>query len=254
MFEVDGDAYDRLMGRYSRLLAPAFADAASVAAGQRALDVGCGPGALTAVLVRRLGAHHVCAMDPSSAFVAACAKRNPGVRVLKGEAARIPFADSEFDAALAQLVMHFVADAPAAALEMRRVVRPGGAVAACVWDFAGGMRLIRTFWEAAGEIEPDRAAGPDDRAFGRDGELGRLFEGAGLTQVRTGALDVQVSYTGFDDLWSGFLGGVGPVGVFCASLDPGRLERMREDVRARLGSPAGAFELPARAWYAVGRR
>jgi SAM-dependent methyltransferase len=254
MFEVDGDAYDKLMGRYSRLLAPVFADAAGVVAGQRALDVGCGPGALTAELVRRLGPQHVCAIDPSATFVEACARRNPGVRVLKGEAGRIPFGDDEFDASLAQLVMHFVSDAPAAAREMRRVVRPGGAVAACVWDFAGGMRLIRTFWEAASAIDPDRALGPDDRAFGREGELGRLFEGVGLTQVRTGALDVQVSYEGFDDLWSGFMGGVGPVGVFCASLDRESLDRLREDVRARLGSPTGAFELPARAWYAVGRR
>lgn len=253
MFEVDGEAYDRLMGRYSRLLAPAFADAAGVARGQRALDVGCGPGALTAELAHRLGSHHVCAIDPSATFVQACSKRNPGVRVLKGEAGRIPFPDADFDAALAQLVMHFVADAPAAAREMRRVVRPGGVVAACVWDFAGGMRLIRTFWEAARELDPDRALGPEDRAFGRDGELGQLFEGAGLTQVRTGALDVQASYSGFDDLWAGFLGGVGPVGVFCASLDGDGLERLREEIRTRLGSPAGAFELPARAWYAVGR-
>jgi SAM-dependent methyltransferase len=241
------------MGRYSRPLAPAFADATGVAAGQRVLDVGCGPGALTAELVRRVGAERVSAVDPSEPFVEACARRNPGVRVVRGHAGKIPFADGSFEAALAQLVLHFVGDPAAAAAEMRRVVRPGGAVAACVWDFGGGMRMLRAFWDSALAIDP---TAPDElvrRRFGRDGEIGELFESAGLGDVVTGALDVEAAYDGFDDLWAGFLAGAGPAGAYCSSLDLRGRTRLREELRSRLGSPAGRFSLPARAWYAVGR-
>jgi SAM-dependent methyltransferase len=217
------------------------------------LDVGCGPGALTAELVRRVGAERVSAVDPSQPFVEACARRNPGVRVVPGHAEKIPFADASFDAALAQLVLHFVGDPPAAAAEMRRVVRPGGAVAACVWDFGGGMRMLRAFWDSALAIDP---AAPDElvkRRFGRDGEIGELFESAGLDGVVTGALDVEAAYDGFDDLWAGFLSGVGPAGAYCCSFDERRRTILREMLRSRLGLPDGRFSLPARAWYAVGR-
>src|SRR5437870_2454589 len=148
-FRVAGSAYDCFMGRYSRPLAVTFADAAGVAAGQHVLDVGCGPGALTEELVRRVGASAVAAVDPSEPFVEECARRNPGVEVRQGTAEVLPFADGAFDRALAQLVLHFVSDPAAAAGELRRVLRPGGSAAACVWDFAEGMQMLRLFWDAA---------------------------------------------------------------------------------------------------------
>ena len=252
-FRVSDEAYDRFMGRYSRPLAGALADAAGIETGQTALDVGCGPDALTGELVRRLGAGSVWAIDPSEPFVEACARRHPGVDVRLGRAEDLPYPDGRFDAALAELVLHFVSDAPAAAREMRRVVRPGGAVAACVWDFAGGMRMLRLFWDAALSVDP---IAPDEATtlrFGRDGEIGELFAEAGLGEIVTGALDVEASYEGFDDFWLPFLTGAGPAGSFCASLDSERQAALREDLRARLGSPEGPFTLPARAWYAVGR-
>jgi SAM-dependent methyltransferase len=252
-FRVSEEAYERFMGRYSRPLAPALADAAGIEAGQTALDVGCGTGALTSELVRRLGAPRVFAIDPSEPLVAACSRRNPGVDVRLGQAEALPYPDSTFDAALAELVFHFVSDPHAAAAEMRRVVREGGAVAACVWDFAGGMRMLRSFWDAALAIDP---AAPDeaaDRPFGRDGELATLFAETGLRDVVSGALQVEASYTDFDDFWEPFLGGAGPAGSFLASLDPERRDAVREELGTRIGSPEGPFTLPARAWYAVGR-
>ena len=252
MFRVGDAAYDRFMGRYSRPLAGVFADAAGVAAGQRVLDVGCGPGALTGELRGRLGAASVCAIDPSEPFVEACARLNPGVDVRHGSAEDLPYADREFDAALAELVFHFVSDPLLAAREMARVVRPGGTVGACVWDFAGGMTMLRVFWEAALVVNPRAPDEAGTLRFGRDGELGELFAAAGLREIAGGALDVEAAYDGFDDFWQPFLGGAGPAGAFCASLDEGGRARLREGMFDRLGCPSGPFALPARAWYAVG--
>jgi ubiquinone/menaquinone biosynthesis C-methylase UbiE len=252
-FRGSGEAYDRFMGRYSTPLAAAFADAAGIAAGRRALDVGCGPGALTAELVRRLGAENVAAIDPSESFVDACRRRNPGVDVQVARAEDLPHADDLFDAALAQLVLHFVSDPDATAREMHRVVRSGGIVAACVWDFGGGMTMLRLFWDAALALDPSAPDEAETRRFGRVGEIAELFVGAGLRDVTNGALDVEAAYEGFDDFWTPFLTGTGPAGSYCASLDNESRLRLREDLRARLGSPPGPFTLTARAWFATGR-
>jgi SAM-dependent methyltransferase len=252
-FQVSGEAYDCFVGRYSTPLARAFADVAAVEAGVTAVDIGCGPGALTAELVHRIGADGVAAIDPSDPFVAECRRRNPGVDVRLASGEALPFADQTFDRALAQLVLHFVADPAAAAGEARRVLRPDGIAAACVWDFHDGMRLIRHFWDAALSIDP---AAPDEAAtlrFGRDGEIGELFAAAGFRAVTTGAIDVEAAYDNFDDLWAGFTGGPGPAGAYCTSLAPEMRERLRDEVRRSLGNPDGAFTLPARAWYATGR-
>ena len=153
-FNVGADAYDRFMGRYSSLLAPLFASFSAVAAGQRVLDVGCGPGALTAELVRRVGPATVTAVDPSERFVAAARQRQPMVNVRRAAAEQLPFEDRVFDAALAQLVVHFMADPVAGLREMGRVTRSGGVVAACVWDHAGGKGPVSTFWAAARRARP----------------------------------------------------------------------------------------------------
>jgi len=252
-FQVSGETYDRFMGRYSAPLAVAFADALAIAPGLDALDVGCGPGALTAELVRRLGAEHVTAVDPSESFVEACRARQPGVDVRLGRAEELPYPDASFDAALAQLVLHFVSDPEAAAREMRRVVRPGGLVAASVWDLGGGMTMLRTFWLAAKAIDPSAPVEAERRRFGREGEIGELFRAAGLAEVTESSLEVSVTYADFDDLWAPFLTATGPAGAYVASLDDERRARVREDLRTRLDSPDGPFTLPARAWYATGR-
>src|SRR4051812_8607795 len=186
-FSVAPDAYDRFMGRYSVPLAPEFADFASVAAGQHVLDVGCGPGALTAELVRRLGPAAVSAVDPSEPFVAAARERHPGVSVQRAAAEDLPFEDKAFDAALAQLVVHFMADPVEGLRELARVTRKDGVVAACVWDHAGGKGPLSLFWEAARQLDP----GVEDEsalAGARKGHLVELFGAAGLRQVEESVL------------------------------------------------------------------
>lgn len=253
LFDVSGEVYDRFMGRYSMRLAHAFAEAAGIGAELTALDVGCGPGALTGELVRRLGAARVAAVDPSPQFVDACRERHPGVEVEHGRAEHLPFADGRFDAVLAQLVLHFVDDPDASAREMARVVRSGGTVAACVWDFGGGMRMLQLFWDAVLALDPSAPDEHRTRPFGREGEIAELLERTGLADVRAGALDIDAWYEGFDDFWQPFLSSTGPAGAYTASLDDQRRSRLREELRARLDSPDGPFALPARAWYATGR-
>src|SRR5262245_21780510 len=182
-FATSGSAYDRFMGRYSMPLAEQFASAGGVERGRTAVDVGCGPGALTRVLVERLGIDAVAACDPSPRFVEECRSRLPGVDVRLGRAEEIPFEDERFDAALAQLVLHFVSDPPVAIVEMARTVRPGGVVGACVWDFAKEMEMLRHFWDAASALDPDAPDEARTLRFGAPGEIVELFEGAGLLQV-----------------------------------------------------------------------
>lgn len=252
-FGVAGETYDSFMGRYSRALADRFADAAGVAHGHNAVDVGCGPGALTGVLVDRLGDDAVAACDPAPGFVTECAARHPGVRVELGRAEAIPFETGRFDHAMAQLVLHFVSEPERAASEMMRVVRPGGSVSACVWDFDDGMEMLRSFWDAALAIDP---AAPDEARtlrFGRPGEIVQLFESAGMVDVVESTLRVSSSYTGFDELWNGFLAGVGPAGAYCTSLGDDDRHRLRSALFDRLGEPSGAFTLGAVARCAVAR-
>lgn len=252
-FLASGQAYDRFMGRYSRPLAVAFADAAGVVAGQSALDVGCGPGALTGVLVARLGAGSVAALDPSEPFVAECAARHPGVVVRLGQAEAVPFAAESFDRVLAQLVLHFVTDPVQCAREFRRVLRSGGVVAACVWDFAEGMQMLRQFWDAALQVDP---AAPDEARtlrFGRAGEIAELLVGAGLEDVTETTLEVHSTYANFEELWSGFLAGVGPAGSYCLSLREDRRTALHDELFRRLASPTGALTFAAMARCATGR-
>ena len=253
-FQASGDAYDAFMGRYSRALAGPFADFAGVPSGRRALDVGCGPGALTGELVRRLGAGQVAACDPSPSFVAACRERHPGVDVRDSPAEALPFDDASFDVSLSQLVLHFVTDPAAAGAEMARVVRPGGTVASCVWNFDAGTQMLGAFWEAAASLDPDA---PEERRvlrFGRPGEISQWLGDANLTGITETTITVSATYRDFEDLWTGFLAGVGPAGSYCLSLSPERREALRVALRERLGEPTAPFTLAAGARAARGVR
>ena len=249
-FDVSAEAYLRFIGRYSEPLAARFADLAGVRPGQRALDVGCGPGALTAELVKRIGAESVSAVEPSASFAAAVRDRLPGVDVRRSAAEQLPFPDDAFDVALAQLVVHFRAGPVQGLREMRRITRPGGTVAACVWDHAGERGPLAAFWAAVRELDPD-AADESELAGVREGDLARLFTQAGLNSVQAGALTVRVRHASFDDWWERFTLGVGPAGIYVTSLTAERRTALREQCRRLL--PAAAIEITAVAWAVSGR-
>jgi SAM-dependent methyltransferase len=244
-FNVTADAYARFMGRFSEPLAVRFAELAQVQAGQRALDVGCGPGGLTAQLVARLGADAVSAVDPSAPFVAAVRARFPRVDVRSGVAEHLPFPDDSFDLALAQLVVHFMTDPASGLSEMARVTRPGGLVAACVWDHAGGGGPLATFWRAVRQIDP-RARDESKLAGAREGHLAELCEAAGLKAIESTSLTVAVRFATFTDWWEPFTLGVGPAGAHVARLDEAQRDLLRSRC-ARLLPPA-PFEVVASAW------
>ncbi len=245
------DAYEKFMGRYSRALAPEFARAAGVAAGQRVLDVGCGTGALTTVLADLVGADRIAAVDPSEPFVEECRSNVPGADIGVAPAEDLPFEDETFDRVLSQLVFTFVQDPPASVREMARVTQPGGLVAACVWDMTGGMTMIGAYWAAVSEVGvPGQSE--VERFGGKPGQLAGLWRDAGLRDVDDRAITVSSGYRDFDELWATFRAGVGPVGVHAESLEGDALDTVREAFRRKLGSPDGAFELTATAWFAAG--
>jgi SAM-dependent methyltransferase len=248
-FVVAADLYDRFMGRYSVPLAPLFADFAGVGEGQRTLDVGCGPGALTAELVRRLGAASVNAVDPSEPFVAAARERHPDVTVQRSVAEHLPFADDEFDASLAQLVVHFMKDPAAGLREMGRVTKSTGVVAACVWDHEGGKGPLSLFWQAAHELDPG-IGGEANLAGAREGHLEELFLSAGLHHIEASALSISTPHQTFDEWWQPYTLGVGPAGSYTAGLEPDQLVQLRERCRALL--PAPPFVVTALAWAVRG--
>jgi SAM-dependent methyltransferase len=249
VFATPASAYDRFMGRWSRLLAPQLADLAGVRNGHRVLDVGCGPGALLTELVGRLGADAVSGVDPSESYVLAARERHPGVDVRVGSAERLPVPDDAFDAALAQLVVHFMADPVAGLREMARVTRSGGTLAACVWDYAGHNDPLWVFWAAARARDPD-VDDESDLAGVREGHLAELFLSAGLDDIESTVLVARLELPDFDEWWRPFTEGVAVAGAYLARLSPGEREELREACRAML--PDGPFTLEARAWAVRG--
>jgi len=249
-FNVAAEAYDAFMGRWSRQLSSQLADFADIHPGQRVLDVGCGTGALTSELVARLGDERVSAVDPSEPFAATMRARFPSVDVRQAPAELLPFPDRAFDAALAQLVVHFMTDPVAGLREMARVSRRGGVVAASVWDHAGQRGPLRAFWAAARTIDAD-VDDESERAGTREGHLAGLFHEAGISDIESTALTVELAHPMFEDWWEPFERGVGPAGAFVAGLDPEQRATLRDECRRRLSD--GAIVISAVAWAARGR-
>ncbi len=242
-FDVPPEAYARFMGRYAAPLAEVFAAFAGVGDGHKVLDVGCGPGALTGYLLS-VGAE-VAAIDPSPPFIDAIRARFPQVEVCRGTAEELPYRTATFDAALAQLVVHFMSDPVIALGQMARVTRRGGVIAACVWD--GPTGALAPFWDAVHVIDP----AAEDEALLSGAEMGHLtglFVAAGLSGVREEPIAVDVVHPTFEEWWEPYTFGVGPAGDYVRRLDDDARTRLESVARERVGS--GPFTVTATAWAA----
>jgi SAM-dependent methyltransferase len=253
----ESDAYDRFMGRWSQRLAPPFLKFAGLKDGDRVLDVGSGTGSLAFAALGEAPAGRVVGVDPSPTYVAHARARAGGDRATfeEGDAQRLRFPDASFDRSLALLVVNFIPDRSAAVREMARVTRPGGVVAAAVWDYGFGMEMLRVFWDEAAALDP--AAGRKDERHMpvcRPGELADLWRAQGLRDVREEGLTVALTFSSFEDFWSPFLGGQGPAGAYVASLPEGPRRDLEQRLRRRLlaGGPDRPITLKARAWAVRG--
>ena len=246
--------YDRHVGRYNAELARALMAHAGVRPGQRALDVGCGPGALTRELVAVLGSDQVAGVDPSPSFVAAARERLPGVDIRVAPAELLPFDDATFDHALAQLVVNFMSDARTGLTEMARVTRRKGRVSAATWDYGQGMTFLRAFWDAAIAVDRDAAAFDEavTMSYCKPDELQDLLYDVGLVNITIDSAEPSARYDSFDELWQPLLGGIGPSGVYVRSLNQARRAALALEYRRLLGVGDGPFTLTARAWLASG--
>lgn len=254
---ASGETYEPDVGRWSRLVASEFVDWLAVAPDARWLDVGCGTGALTSVILTRAAPRAIVGVDRSEDYAAYAREhlhdRRARLRVADAEA--LPFGDGEFDVAVSGLVLNFVPDPYRAVAEMRRVVVPHGLVAVYVWDYAGDMQLMRHFWDAAVALDPAAASLDEGRRFpiARPGPLTEVFTTAGLVDVETRAIDVPTVFRDFDDYWSPFLGGQAPAPGYCVSLPEERRAALRERIRGALPiAPDGSIRLTARAWAVRG--
>ena len=251
-----GSPYEQYVGRWSRQVAPRFLSWLGMPAGKRWLDVGCGTGALSAAIVDHCQPTSVIGVEPSEGFLKT-ARENIGDRVtlLQGSAVALPLGDGEVDVSVCGLVLNFVPDPRAALAEMARVAGNGGTVAAYVWDYAGTMELMRLFWDAAVELDPNAAKLDEGARFPlcRPEPLGHLYTHAGLTDIQVAPIDIQTDFVDFDDYWRPFLGGQGPAPAYVMSLDEGQRGRLRELIRSRLPSePGRPISLTARAWAVRG--
>jgi SAM-dependent methyltransferase len=249
-------AYERYMGRWSRLLVPEYIRFAGVADGQHVLDVGTGIGSLAFTLEAALPSLRIVGLDVSAGFIAhANRSRSARASFEVGDAQALRFADASFDHAMALLVLNFVPDHGKAVSEMRRVVRPGGVVSACVWDYDAGMQMLRLFWDDVVALDPAMTA-KDERNMKlcRRGQLAQLWVDRGLVRVEEKALEIAQRFASFDDYWAPFLKGAGPGGAYVASLGEDKRAGLEARLRDRLlgNRSDGPFTLQARAWCVKG--
>jgi SAM-dependent methyltransferase len=249
-----GSPYEQYVGRWSREVAPQFLSWLNVPVGRRWLDVGCGTGALCAAIVDRCSPASVTGVEPSEGFLKT-AKENLAEQVAlhQGTATAIPLGDASVDVVVSALVLNFISDQRAALLEMVRVTRNEGTIAAYVWDYSGKMELMRFFWDAAVELDPGAAKLDEGVRFPlcRPEALEQLFANAELKAIEVEAIDIPTPFVNFDDYWQPFLGGQGPAPAYAMSLDEMARARLRDRIRERMPAAAnGSISLTARAWAA----
>ncbi len=254
----DALAYERFMGRWSRLVAPRFVELAGLPERGRILDAGSGTGSLAFAIAERRGQAQVLGIDPSEEYVAYASSRNPfpdRVSFEVGDAQQLHFPDASFDAALSLVAFNFISDPKKALLELRRVTKPAGELSAAVWDYGAGMRMLRIFWDAAVQIDPE-AGRLDERRMPlcRPGELSALWKDGGLEDVSEQSIDITMTFQTFADYWEPFLLGQGPAGSYVRRLDRDKLQALRNEVKLRLAVSAedAPVVLIARVWSVCG--
>lgn len=253
----NAEAYERIMGRWSRQLAPVFLKFAGVGDGDRVLDVGCGTGSLALAAAAAMRSSRIVGVDPSAAYIEHARTRTADGRVTfqVADAQALPFSKASYDASLALLVLNFIPDARRAVREMRRVTRPGGRTAACVWDYSDGMTMLRVFWDTAVALDPDVAPRHEGHMpYCKQGQLAALWSQLGLQQVEEVSLVIRMAFASFDDFWAPFLEGQGPAASYATALPLERQAALRERLRGAVldGATDRPLTLDARAWAVRG--
>jgi len=256
---TDGKAYEMYVGRWSRPIGKKFLAWLGAPAGSHWLDLGCGTGALTSQILSAYAPTSVVGVEPSEGFLALAQQQVADGRAefRQGSGAEIPIDVGAIDVAVSGLVLNFIPDQRQALAELMRVTKPGGTIAAYVWDYAGHVQFMRTFWDAAIALDPSATEKDEGVRFPicRPGPLAELFAGAGLDDVETAPIDVPTPFADFDDYWTPFLSGIAPAPGYCASLDEAARERLKERLRSTLPTdPDGMILLAARAWAVRGTR
>lgn len=253
----EAESYERFMGRWSRDLAPLLVKFAGVRDGETLLDIGSGTGALADAMAAAAPSSRIVGVDPAASYVAFAQRRHPGtlVRFEVGDAQQLRMADASFDRTVSLLVVNFIPDRAKALNEMIRVTRPGGTIAAAVWDYGHGMEMLRVFWDEVVAINP-KVDARDERHMPlcRSGELASLWRAHGLQAVSEEGLTVPTRFASFEDYWAPFLEKQGPAGAYVAALNPAERDQLRTRLRRRLvGDKAdGPIVLNARAWAVRG--
>jgi ubiquinone/menaquinone biosynthesis C-methylase UbiE len=255
----DPDAYERLMGRWSRRLASAFLDHVGLKAGEAMLDVGCGTGSLTTVLAERVEPRTVTGIDIAFPFVRFGARRHSRAHYLVGDACALPLADASFDHVMSLLALNFVSNPDQALQEMHRVTKAGGRIGAAVWDFGGGLVYQRIFWDTAAALDPAAIHGRARQysaSLLAPGALAAALTEAGFSDVHDGSLTIRMDYGCFADYWEPIASATGPVGDYVRSATPALLDEIRSKTREAYlsGLPDGPRSMAATAWTATGRR
>ncbi len=254
----DAEAYNGGMGRHSRLLAPLFIRfIGSIQDGDHVLDVGCGTGSLTFTIANTAQPSKIIGIDRSEGFIEYVRSINADPRVTfeVGDAQQLPYPEASFDKSLSMLVIHFVPDPPRVVSEMRRVTRPGGMVALCTWDFPSGVEMNTIFRKAATALDPSAEIPRVSIFLVKEGTIPALLVGSGLREVEETSLTMRMNYDSFNDLWSNWLRGGGPVGSYLVKLSPEHKQALHDKLHQEVlkGRPDGPFTLQARAWAARGK-
>jgi len=252
-----GTAYERFMGRWSVLIARKFLRWLEIAPARSWLDIGCGTGSLTRLILENYQPAEVISIDSSGEFIdyARLSLRDPAVSFRVGQAQALELDSASMDAVVSGLVLNFVSQPEAALSEMLRVAKPGGKIGVFVWDYANGMQMLRSFWDAAVELDPLAGELDEGARFPlcREGQLESLFLAGGFKQVEALPVDVETRFQNFEDYWQPFLGGAGPASSYLLGLSPSQRHQLAEDLRLRLPfGRDGSITLKARAWAVKG--